>query len=255
VPTLVPWPDPPPGPVESLTIFGEPTTTTIRLSFPLVPTADFYERRLDGGSWEILALDRILRGLTPETLYTIEVRAVNESGPGVQSPSIDVTTAAEVIIEPPIDPPPGEDPPPPPPPPVVPTGAEVQSAWYIKYDDGPSVVRCQFGSNGHFTAFCDHEDAGGPIEYDWIVPGGNPLDYDIEVHVVNGLLNYGNTMRDVRVDFSVNRVWGISNFNYDTTKYTTITVTIRHTATNVVQSTATITMEANRLYGTGGGLN
>lgn len=103
IPTLIPWPDPRPGGIVDLVIVGSPTTTTITLGFTPVQYATFYEYRLDNGEWVFLPLDRVIRELTPGTLYSVQVRAGNGTGLGVSSNIVEVTTiglALPVITSP-----------------------------------------------------------------------------------------------------------------------------------------------------------
>jgi hypothetical protein len=159
VPALVPWPEPPVilgVPV----ITGSPTSSTITLSFVPVPFADSYEYRLDSGAPLTLPEDKILLGLAASTDYLVELRAVNENGPGAWSLAIVVRTLAITVVVPP----------PPDPTPAVPLNAVLQGGIEFYGHTGSRVAtqRVVVTNNG-----LTYYGSGGvaPYTYEWSLVG------------------------------------------------------------------------------------
>lgn len=83
-------------PVGTIT-FGTATLSQTTASIPFTYSAsdqDYFEYRLDGGTWLVVTNPIGLSGLNPEQSYTLEVRAVNGDGEGTVAITT-VTTLAE----------------------------------------------------------------------------------------------------------------------------------------------------------------
>jgi hypothetical protein len=90
-------PQPPAAPTDLAAVPGE---TELRLSFTQGDLSDQpllrNEVQVDGGPWRTLPDDNVVTGLTPDTDYTIRVRAVTSLGEGRPSDATQARTLAQV---------------------------------------------------------------------------------------------------------------------------------------------------------------
>ncbi len=72
------------------------TTSTATITFSYDDTdQNSFEYRIDGGSWAAITSGQVISGLSPDNLYTIEVRAINDTGggtPAIQNFSTNATS-------------------------------------------------------------------------------------------------------------------------------------------------------------------